>query len=265
MYPPMRIEFSLSSFTFFSNNRMEQEFNKLLFVTHSNVESSNRSTIYHPLVLISRHHVDLYISLLVTPNARWAKDGITVAVGHGYGCDLKQRCYPRGLVVDDDDTVLIADCDNHRIVAWKKGDNVGQVVAGGQGEGNGLHQLNWPTDILIDKEPKSLIICDCWNRRVVRWLMNNGTQGEILINNIHCYGLAMDKQGCLYVSDSGKHEVRRFTRGDTEGMVVAGGNDKGDQLNQLNGPCYIFVDEEQSLYVSDFWNHRAMKWLKGAK
>jgi sugar lactone lactonase YvrE len=167
--------------------------------------------------------------------------------------------------VDDDDTVFIADCENHRIVAWKKGDNEGHVVAGGQGQGNGLHQLNYPTDVLIDKETKSLIICDCWNRRVVRWSLNNGTRGEILVDNTHCWGLAMDKEGCLFVINSWKQEVRRFTRGDKEGTVVAGGNGKGDQLNQLNWPHYIFVDEEQSIYVSDWKNHRVMKWLKGAE
>jgi sugar lactone lactonase YvrE len=209
--------------------------------------------------------MSLSLSFLVTPNARWAQHGITVAGGHGKGNGLRQLNSPHGIVVDDDDTVFIADFGNHRIVAWKKGDNEGHVVAVGQGDGNGLHQLNYPTDVLIDKETKRLIISDWGNERVIRWSLNNSTRGEILIDNIGCRGLAMDKQGCLYVSDEEKHEVRRFTRGDTKGIVVAGGNGEGDQLNQLNGPYYIFVDEEQSVYVSDFWNHRVMKWLKGAK
>ena len=48
-------------------------------------------------------------------------------------------------------------------------------------------------------------------------------------------------------------------------MVVAGGNGQGNQLNQLNGPTYIFVDDDLSLYVSDCGNHRVMKWVKDAK
>jgi sugar lactone lactonase YvrE len=167
--------------------------------------------------------------------------------------------------VDNDDTLFIADDENHRIVAWKKGDNKGHVVAGGQGKGSGLHQLDRPTDVLIDEETNSLIICDYGNKRVVRWPLNDGTRGEVLVGNIDCSRLAMDKQGCLFVSDYKKHEVRRFTRGDTKGIVVAGGNGKGDQLNQLNTPTYLFVDEEQSVYVSDWDNHRVMKWMKGAK
>ena len=36
-------------------------------------------------------------------------------------------------------------------------------------------------------------------------------------------------------------------------------------MNQLNHPTYLFVNEEQALYVSDENNHRVMKWNKGAK
>jgi sugar lactone lactonase YvrE len=167
--------------------------------------------------------------------------------------------------VDDDDTVFIADIANHRIVAWKNGDNEGHIVAGGQGKGNGLHQLDRPTDVLIDNESKSLIISDWGNTRLVQWPLNNGIRGEVLVDNICCHGLTMDKKGCLYVSDVEKHEVRRFTRGDNKGIVVAGGNGEEDALNQLNWPFYIFVDEEQSVYVSDYHNHRVMKWMTGAK
>ncbi|CAF4522133.1 unnamed protein product, partial [Rotaria magnacalcarata] len=78
----------------------------------------------------------------------------------------------------------------------------GQVVAGGKGAGNGLNQLNGPTDVLIDKETDSLIICDAEAERVVRWSHRSGTtQGEVLIDDIDCWGLAMDERRYLYVSD----------------------------------------------------------------
>ena len=62
-----------------------------------------------------------------------------------------------------------------------------------------------------------------------------------------------------------KHEVRRYTIGDKNGIVVAGGNGQGNQLNRLNWPTCLFVDEEQTVYVSDYYNHRVMKWNKYAK
>ncbi|CAF4787452.1 unnamed protein product, partial [Rotaria sp. Silwood2] len=146
------------------------------------------------------------------------------------------------------------------------GDTKGQVVAGDNGAGRRLDQLYYPTDVLIDKETNSLIICDPGNRRVVRWSRRSGTtQGEILIDNVDPWGLAMDDQKYLYISDYKKHEVRRYQIGDKNGTIVAGGNDKGAGLNQLNYPTYIFVDQQQTVYVSDNGNHRVMKWNKGAK
>ncbi|CAF2120788.1 unnamed protein product, partial [Rotaria magnacalcarata] len=198
-------------------------------------------------------------------NATWEQNGVTVAGGHGYGDATNQLSYHFGLFVDDDQTVVIADLGNHRIMQWKNGNTTnGQVVAGGNGAGKRLHQLNQPTDVLIDKETDSLIICE--GRRVVRWSCRSGTtKGEILIDNIDCHGVAMDEQRYLYVSDVGKHEVRRYKLGEKNGTRVVGGNGEGNGRSQLNVPTYLFVDRQQNVYVSDIDNHRVMKWNKGVK
>ncbi|CAF4046810.1 unnamed protein product, partial [Rotaria sordida] len=206
------------------------------------------------------------VILNIPADARWAQNGVTVAGGHGQGSATNQVARPGGLFVDDDQTIVIADYSNHRIIQWKMGNTNGQVVAGGNGQGNRLDQLRGPTDVLIDKETDSLIICDYGNQRVIRWSRRSGTtQGEILIDNIACVGLAMDDQRYLYISDYVKHEVRRYQIGDKNGTLVAGGNGGGDGLNQLNWPAYIFVDQQQTVYVADRDNHRVMKWNKGAK
>ena len=200
-------------------------------------------------------------------NARWSQNGVTVAGGNGGGNAVNQLYGPFGLDIDDDNqSIVIADFDNHRIVEWKIGESHGKIIVGGQGQGNRLDQLYYPTDVLIDKGNNSLFIVDRWNRRVLRWSRRQETtHGEVIVGNIACYGLAIDHQRYLYVSDTGKNEVRRYTIGDKNGIVVAGRNGRGNQLNQLNWPTYLFVDEEQALYVSDTNNHRVMKWNKGAK
>ncbi|CAF4694827.1 unnamed protein product, partial [Rotaria sp. Silwood2] len=176
----------------------------------------------------------------IPADARWKQKGVTVAGDHGEGDATNQLSWPQGLFVDDDQTIVIADRSNHRIIQWKKGDTNGQVVAGGNGKGERLNQLNGPTDLLIDKETDSLVICDLGNRRVVRWSRRSGTtQGEILIDNVDPLGLTMDDQRYLYISDYKKHEVRRYQIGDKNGTLVAGGNGKGADLNQLNVPSYI--------------------------
>ena len=148
---------------------------------------------------------------------------------------------------------------------WKSGATSGQVVAGGNEEGSGDHQLSYPQDVTVDKERDSLIICDCSNRRVVRWPRRNGTSGETIISNISCRGLTMDENGSLYVTDGGKDEVRRYRRGESQGTVVAGGNGSGNRLDQLSSPTCVFVDRDHSVYVSEYGNTRVMKWVEGAK
>ncbi|CAF4288108.1 unnamed protein product, partial [Adineta steineri] len=168
------------------------------------------------------------------------------------------------IFIDNDKSIYIADQWNHRIVKWKFNSNTGQVIVGGNGKANQNNQLNHPRDIIFDKENNSFIISDYGNKRVIRYFDNNQTNQEIIISNIDCYGLTIDKNGFIYASDWKKHEVRRWKQGDKKGELVAGGNGKGDHLNQLSCPTYIIIDENDSLYISDTNNHRVMKWKKDA-
>ncbi|CAF1688451.1 unnamed protein product [Adineta ricciae] len=181
--------------------------------------------------------------------------------------EREQINYPLGIFVDTDKTVYIADQFQDSIVLWKTNGKTGQIVAGGHGRGNALNQFSMPTDVLIDKRTNSFIICDAGNRRIIKWCRKRGTtSGIIVIHNISCFGIAQDRQEYLYVSVIEKNEIRRFSRDNNyaRGRIVAGGNGKGDGLNQFNFPGHLFVDTEQSIYVSDWNNRRMMKWIRGA-
>ncbi|CAF3436102.1 unnamed protein product [Rotaria socialis] len=208
--------------------------------------------------------------LRVEPNipvhARWVHDGVTVASGHDDDDDdndTNQLDTARALFVDDDQSMIIADTGNNRVMQWKWGDPNGQVIVG---DNESEDQLNNPTDVLIDQETNSFMICDQGNRRVLRWSRRSDTtQGEILVDNIDCHGLAMCDQRFLYVSDIEKHEIRQYTIGYNNGTLMAGGHGRGSGFHQLFAPRHLFVDRQQVLYVSDWGNHRVMKWNKGAK
>lgn len=201
----------------------------------------------------------------ISSNAKWSQNGITVAGGREHGKRLNQLYCPYSLYVDDDQRIFIADLGNSRILEWKFNAANGQVVAGGNQSGCRTDQLREPSGVIIDKETNSILICDSVNRRIMRWSLHRGTlDGEIIIENIACEGLAMDDLRFLYVTDSEKHEVRRYRIGEPQGIVVAGGNGQGDRLDQLNVPMKISIDRDYSLYVSDTLNHRVMKWTKDA-
>ena len=212
--------------------------------------------------------VFFFIQVRTRSNLKWKPNAQTIAGGNREGDKLNQLNYPYGIYIDhQQQSLYISDCYNHRVVKWKLGENNGQIVAGGNGRGNRIDQLNEPTDVIVDENNKSLIICDEGNRRVVRWsLQNPNDDKEILFENIGCWGLMMNKNGDLFVSDWNEHAVKRWRKGEKggKGTIVAGENGKRNELNQLYNPTHIFVDREETVYVSDKLNHRVMKWLKGA-
>ena len=45
---------------------------------------------------------------------------------------------------------------------------------------------------------------------------------------------------------------------------MAGGNGAGSELNQLQYPSGIFLDDDSNLYIADAFNHRVVKWNYGS-
>ncbi|CAF1471112.1 unnamed protein product [Adineta steineri] len=243
----------------------ENEFNEINLNYLTNELIQIKEELNGPSKISLEQSTKLFINAMSVVSSKkrkfnkWEQNAITVAGGNGEGQQLNQLNRPTGIFIDKKKNVFIADCSNHRIIEWKYNAKEGQIIAGGNGNGNRMNQLNGPTDMIVNQQNDAIIVADFMNERVIQWL---NQKQQILIQNIDCLGLAMDKYGFLYVSDYKKNEVRRWKMGeyDNEGIVVAGGNGQGDQLNQLNSPCFIFVDEEQSVYVSDCNNHRVMKW-----
>ncbi|CAF2746111.1 unnamed protein product [Rotaria sp. Silwood2] len=203
-------------------------------------------------------------STVLSRDAKWVQYGATVAGGNGNGSDLNQLWAPSNVFVGDDQNVYVADPVNDRIVEWKAGAKEGRLAAGGGEVMQGTNKLASPSDVIIDKKTDSLIICDTDRRRVIRWRRTADTEDETIATDIDCKGLTIDENGTIYVTDNARDEVVRYDIGDSEGTIVAGGNGKGDGLNQLNSPYCVFVDKDYSVYVSDEDNHRVMKWTDGA-
>ena len=204
--------------------------------------------------------------IIISIDTKWKQNAITVAGGNNRGDLLNQFNCLHGICIDDDQTIYIADCQNHRIIEWKSNVANGRIVAGDNRPGNQTNQLHRPADVIIDKNNNSLIISDCGNRRVIEWSRQPNTQhGQMIISDTDCWGITIDRNGDIYVCDCENNVVRQWRRDEQEGRIIAGGNGKGNQLNQLSYPTYIFVDDNLSLYVTDSGNHRIMKWVQDAK
>jgi len=175
-----------------------------------------------------------------------------------------------GIDIDRKQTLFIADSSNHRIIEVKKGATASEI----QINRNNRHyykdsnQLYSPVDVVVDDRNDGLIICNRGHRKVVQWSRQNSQVLQTIISNIQCYGLALNDNGYIYVVDDEKHEVRKWKLGEhqEQGILVAGGNGQGASLNQFYQPRFIFIDDDdESIYVSDYGNHRVMKWIRGAR
>ncbi|CAF2196655.1 unnamed protein product [Rotaria magnacalcarata] len=102
---------------------------------------------------------------------------------------------------------------------WNKGATEGIVIAGGQGAGSALTQLNGPLGLFVDTLGR-LYVADYGNRRVIRWTQG-AKQGTIIAGGNGCgaganqfnypFGLSFDRHGNLYVADYSNHRVQRFS------------------------------------------------------
>jgi sugar lactone lactonase YvrE len=52
--------------------------------------------------------------------------------------------------------------------------------------------------------------------------------------------------------------------GAKEGIMVAGGQGRGNSFSNLSRPYAVMVDQSSTVYVADSSNHRVMRWSKGA-
>ncbi|CAF2994839.1 unnamed protein product [Rotaria sp. Silwood2] len=101
---------------------------------------------------------------------------------------------------------------------WVEGAKQGIVVAGGQGQGNGLTQLSYSQGVVVD-QLGTVYVADAGNDRIMRW-PKGATQGSVIVggngtgeqsNQLNGpIGLSFDRHGNLYVVDYGNHRVQKF-------------------------------------------------------
>ena len=150
---------------------------------------------------------------------------LSVTVGTGTsGSGLTDLKLPRGIFVNTNFSLYVADSGNHRIHCFQSGQSSGVTVAGTGA--SGTINLNGPFAVVLDGDGY-LFISDTNNNRIV----GSGTHGFRCV--VGCSGssgsasdqlsspcmLSLDGYGNIYVSDAGNKRVQKFfIRSDTRGM-----------------------------------------------
>jgi sugar lactone lactonase YvrE len=176
------------------------------------------------------------------------------------------QCF--GLTVDDHGFLYVCDKEKHEVRRWRVGETHGIVVAGGNGEGDHLNQLNYPTYVFVDRD-QSVHVSEYGNQRVTKWMKGakegivvagGRDQGNDLTQLSNPEGVVVDQLGTVYVAEWGNHRITRWPKRATHGSVIMGGNGEGKEPNQFYCPIGLSFDRHGNLYVVDLGNNRAQRF-----
>jgi uncharacterized protein (TIGR03663 family) len=199
----------------------------------------------------------------------------------------------RGMTVDRNGNIYIADSLNHRIVVLSSQGEQRQAIGS---VGNGEGQLNEPSGVSVDADG-NVYVADTWNSRIVkfgpdgRFIKSWGTsttpfgdsftdpqtgqtiqrfatdtKGEAQANAQHplsFFGprnvLVLDDR--VYITDTGNSRV---VVTDREGNFIQQFGNKGSAAGQMHEPIGLGSDEQGRLYVGDTWNGRVQIFQRAA-
>ena len=171
---------------------------------------------------------------------------------------------PRGIVVDSQGHVLVADTGNKRIIVY---DADGNFLSQFGGQGSAAGQFDEPVGLTLDSQG-NLYVADTWNQRIqvfapstdkstytpsTQWDIS-GWLSQSLDNKPY---LTADQHGHIFATDPDSFRVLEFT---SNGEFVQTWGQSGTGLDNFGVPSGIAVDGEGRVWVSDAANNRLMRF-----
>ena len=186
------------------------------------------------------------------------------------GTEPGQFKRPRGIAVGPNDSLYVADTENHRIQhfapdgtfikAW------GNFAASTEGAPAAEGLFNEPWGIAVGPDG-AVYVADTWNHRIQKF----SAEGEFIktwgfgisqtddpLGFYGPRGIAVDNQGHVFVTDTGNKRVVVF---DTDGNYVTKFGSTGLSLGQFDEPVGIAVNSAGLVYVADTWNQRIQTFI----
>jgi poly(3-hydroxybutyrate) depolymerase/sugar lactone lactonase YvrE len=189
---------------------------------------------------------------------------------------------PSAVAVDSQGNLFIADSGGHRIRKVSPDGSITTVAGTGAAGFSGDHaaataaQLNAPRGLAVDRQG-NLFIADSYNHRVRRLATDGsistvagvgtpgfaGDKGTATAAPLDFpTGVAVDRQGNLFVADSLNHRVRRVGADGIITTVIGGepgGGGGSAPIIPLRYPSSVAVDQAGNILVADPFHHRVWK------
>ncbi|MGN6276886.1 MAG: SMP-30/gluconolactonase/LRE family protein [Solirubrobacterales bacterium] len=192
-----------------------------------------------------------------------AKGELVRAFGGGGSGDGQLRA-PRGLAIDAKGNLYVADTGNSRVQEFNaKGEFVRKW--GTEGTGNG--QFRGLQDLAVDPEGHVWTLEGggklSANNRVQEfsaegtYIRQFGAAGSENGQLLSAKGIATDKEGNVWVADSGNNRIEAFK---PSGEFIRKFGAEGTGNGQLKGPQDLAFDSEGKLWVADSGNDRLQRF-----
>ncbi len=188
-----------------------------------------------------------------------------------------QFYFPKGIAVDGDGNIYVADDINHRIRKITPAGTVTTLAGStsGSADGDGTSaQFNSPRGVAVD-DAGNVYVADSGNHRI-RKITSTGTVSTVAGTTVGVTdgdattakfnspaGIGVDGSGNLYIADDENERIRKVTAGGTvstiAGSLLQGFADGSGTSAQFNSPTGIALDASGDIYVADRHNHSIRK------
>ncbi|MFO0873711.1 MAG: NHL repeat-containing protein [Phycisphaerales bacterium] len=173
---------------------------------------------------------------------------------------------PMDAAVTRDNTILVVDRDNHRIVLFRADDPSGRAIGSFGRFGGGEGEFRFPEAIAIGRDGL-VFVADTGNHRVQvfdskgGFVRQWGTRGSKRGQFNRPVDIAVDSVW-VYVADSGNDRVQVFER-DGRFVTILGGPATG--AGDLRRPSGVAVDEGNTVVIADTDNNRIVVFDKAGR
>ncbi len=145
-----------------------------------------------------------------------------------------------------------ADTGNHRIQRFN---GANWAVIGAGTPGSGLGQFTSPEAVVASGNGQRIYVADTGNSRI-QWSQNSGGTWAVFASNLTPQGLALDRDGNLYVSDAQDNRVLRYIGGVPGTPIVLATSGSGS--GRVSNPNGLAIDCRMTLYIADTGNNRIL-------